>query len=29
MNDLLAFIAIVVVWILLQTVVFPKLGLPT
>jgi hypothetical protein len=29
MNDLLAFIAVVVVWILLQTVVFPKLGLPT
>jgi hypothetical protein len=29
MSDLLSIIAVVVVWILLQTVVFPKLGLPT
>jgi hypothetical protein len=29
MSDLLTIIAVVVVWILLQTVVFPKLGLPT
>jgi hypothetical protein len=29
MSDLLTVIAVIVVWILLQTVVFPKLGVPT
>jgi hypothetical protein len=29
MSDLLTIIAVIVVWILLQTVVFPKLGVPT
>ncbi len=29
MSDLLTIIAVIIVWILLQTVVFPKLGVPT
>jgi hypothetical protein len=29
MSDLFTIIAVVVIWILLQAVVFPKLGLPT
>jgi hypothetical protein len=29
MSDLLTIIAVIVVWILLQTVIFPKLGVPT
>ncbi len=29
MNDLLLFLAFVVVWFLLQVVVLPRLGVPT
>jgi hypothetical protein len=29
MSDLFTIVAVVVVWILLQTVIFPKLGVPT
>jgi hypothetical protein len=28
MSDLLAIIAVIAVWVLLQKVVFPKLGVP-
>ncbi len=29
MSDILVMIAVIAVWIILQTVVFPKIGVPT